>query len=82
MAGTRDYIHTEASQSEGHPVDNMVKPVSCTHISWLQLVDDGGFAAVVQSQTQNIDLFLPQAKPARQFIQQPHYSVTSAPLNL
>ena len=51
-----------------------MKPVSCTYISWFQLVDDGGFATVVQSQTQNIDLFLPQAKPARQLIQQPHYT--------
>lgn len=47
-------------------------PISCTYIGRFELVDDGSFAAVVQSQTQHIDLFLPQAEPASQFIQQPH----------
>lgn len=50
-------------------------PVSYTYIRGLELVDDGSFAAVVQSQTQNVDLFLPQAEPAWQFIQQPHYTI-------
>lgn len=47
-------------------------PTSGTYIRGFELVDDGSFATVVQSQTQNVDLFLPQAEPARQFVQQPH----------
>lgn len=43
-----------------------------TYIGWFELVDDGGFAAVIEPQTQNVDFFLPQAQPAREFIQQPH----------
>lgn len=47
-------------------------PASCTYRGGFELVDDGSFPAVVESQTQNVDLFLPEAEPARQFIQQPH----------
>lgn len=45
---------------------------AATHVGWLELVDDGGLAAVVQAQTQHVDLLLPEAQPPRQLIQQPH----------
>lgn len=40
-------------------------PSQYTHIRRFELVDDGGFAAVVKPQTQNVDLLLPQAEPGR-----------------
>lgn len=42
-----------------------------TCIGGLEAVDDGGFATVVQPQTQNVHLLL-QAQPSCQLIKQPH----------
>lgn len=47
-------------------------PTAATHVGRLELVDDGGLAAVVQAQTQHVDLLLPEAQPPRQLIQQTH----------
>lgn len=50
-------------------------PQRATHVGRLELVDDGGLAAVVQTQTQHVDLLLPEAQPPRQLIQQPHFAL-------
>ena len=48
-----------------------VESVGQTYISRLQLVDDGGFSTVVQTETKNIHLLL-QPQPCCQFVKQPH----------
>lgn len=45
-----------------------------TCIGGLEAVDDGGFPAVVQPETQNVHLLL-QAQPSCQLIKQPHWLV-------
>ena len=52
----------------------IVRPCQWTYITGLELVDDGGFPAVVQSQTQHVHFFLLQTQPTRQFIKQAHLS--------
>lgn len=43
-----------------------------THIGGLEAVDDGRFAAVVQTQTQDVHLLL-QSQPSSQLVKQPHW---------
>lgn len=59
MAGLHTH-YTKASQSHNNVLNKVLKdPVSCTYIGRFELVDDGSFAAVVQTQAQNVDLLLP-----------------------
>lgn len=71
---------TVRNESEAPPRND---PRQSTHVWRFELVDDGCFAAVVKPQTQNVDLLLPQAKPGRELIQQPHWTArTGRPCRL
>lgn len=49
-----------------------VESIGQTYIRGLEVVDDGGFSTVVQTETQHIHLLL-QPQPSCQLVKQPHW---------
>ena len=59
LSGKTTHIMLTPTNLDAFPSALTIRPKFCTYSGGFELVDDGSFATVVQSQTQDIDLFLP-----------------------